>query len=363
VRRLRLLDLRLSRLPTALGLCVSDINSIAARVNAAESRLLICREAGDEGWWGSWCEMAFTVSQAAPYWTAPRNVARIEAVSVCDRPIRLENDFYEYLRFGNGRLPKQFFQERHCLTQCLARNNAPGFLDITSPPQYVAVYSTSPSDAGQRILVQGQDPNGVDYWTLDGPNRVKGYYVTVKAPFSIVSDGNGNAIPFSAITGYQKGGTVGYIQFQQMSPSSGAQVPLHTMDPSETTGWYRRYYFDSLPFSCCQSGGPPPCPAPPPPPQPIQVTAIVKLDPIPVRFDTDYLVLQNLEAIIEECQALRYEEMDDTNAKTFATLHHKTAVGLLNGELVHYMGKNQPAVIFAPFGSARLERQKIGCMT
>ena len=364
MNRLRLLDLRLGRLPSALGICASDINAIAQRANAAESRLIMCREAGDEGWWGSFAEMAFTVSQSAPYLTLPRNVARLEMVSVCDRPIDLQNSFYEYLRFGNGRLPKQFVQENHRLTSCYARNNAPGFVDLTNAPQYVAVYITDPADDSTRVLVQGKDPLGQDYWSLDGPNRVKGFFVTCHMPFTLVTDTAGNPIPFSQITGYQKGGTVGAVQFQQMDPTTGATSLLHTMDPSETTGWYRRYYFDSLPFGCCHSGNPNnPCTAPPVTPPLVQVTAIVKLDPVPVRFDTDYFVLQNAEAIIEECQVLRYEEMDTAAAKGFAISHHRTAIGLLNGELAHYMGVTEAAVSFKPFGSASLERQRIGSMT
>ena len=106
--RLRLYDCRNSRLPGLLGLCTADTFQIAGYVNTAQRRLLMCREAGDEGWWGTWAEVAFNVvSRNAPYITLPREIARIEKVDICKRPVPILNQFYEYLDFGNGRMPQQ----------------------------------------------------------------------------------------------------------------------------------------------------------------------------------------------------------------------------------------------------------------
>jgi hypothetical protein len=356
------LDLRLSRLPTAVGLCASDTASIAQIANSAESRLILAREAGDEGWYGSFAEMAFSLSRATPYVTMPRNVARIEATAVCEQPVALNNQFYEYLRFGNGRLPKVFHREGHRMVQAFARNNAPGFVDLTNPPQYIVVYLLNPADATTRVFVQGTDPTGADIYTIDGANRVKGVFCAVNPPFTVVSDSSGNPIPFNSISGYQKGGTLGAVQFFQMDPTTGNQVLLHTMEPGETTGWYRRYYFHNLPWNCCGQGGGPPCSTPAPTPPQVQISAIVKLDPVPVTFDTDYLLIQSIEALIEEAQSVRYLTMDTSAAKGFALQHHRAAISFLNGQLSHAYGKDSPAVEFAPFGSARLEKARIGTL-
>jgi len=120
------------------------------------------------------------------------------------------------------------------------------------------------------------------------------------------------------------------------------------MEPSEQTASYRRYYLNGLPFNCCPNQ------------EYVQVSAIAKLDFIPVQVDTDYTLIQNIEAIIEEAQAVRYSRIDSVSAKQMAAEKHIQAVRLLNGELTHFEGKNDPAIIFAPFGSARLERVKIG---
>ena len=150
--------------------------------------------------------------------------------------------------------------------------------------------------------------------------------------------------------------TEGPVQIFQVDPTTGSMTLLLTMEPTETVAGYRRYYLHNLPRNCCQ------IPPNTVPPLPVRVTAIAKLELLPVIADSDYLLIQNLEAMIEECQSMRMSNMDNVTAQQLATVHHINAIRLLGAELVHYMGKNNPAVSFSPFGSAKLERQKIGQM-
>src|SRR5262245_26839370 len=107
-QRLRLMDVRLSRAPASVGLCQSDLPNIAQYVDSAQRRLILAKEAGEEGWHGTFAEMVFNVQQTDPYITAPRDVARFEVMQMCEKPIYVQNQFYEYMRFGNGRMPKVF---------------------------------------------------------------------------------------------------------------------------------------------------------------------------------------------------------------------------------------------------------------
>ncbi len=346
--RLRLYDCRLSRLPGVIGLCVGDVTGIANAVNSAQRQLLMAKEASDESWYGTWAEVRLNVSRAEPYITLPREIARLEAVTVCDRAVPVFNQFYEYLLFGNGRMAAHNHTSRwhgERLRAAYTRNNAVLFTDLTNAPQLIAIYGTNPADlAGtSRVLLQGLDQNGNRVYSQDGLNQVDGVFVTLKSPFAT------STVQFSRITGVQKDITSGPVQIFQLDPATAAQVLLLVMEPSETTASYRRYYFDHLPC-----GGRPPapagtCPAP-------QVTAIAKLELIPVATDTDYLLLQNLEAIIEECMAIRMSEIEDWRCV------ETCAVRLLNGELGHYYGINNPAVRMQVFGSARLEHQRIGTL-
>lgn len=352
MQRLRLYDVRLSRLPRVIGACPADIQTVAENVNTAQRRLLYAKEAGDEGWHGTWAEIAFNVTRTNPYFTAPREVARVEFTNVCRRPVPVQNQFYEYLQFGNGRLPKIHARCRQDFLQVYSRNSVPTFTDLAATPQLIYIYPSDPGDVDgtKRVLLQGLDQNGVTVYSQDGANRVQGVFVPLGSPF--VS----SAIQFTQITGIQKDITNGPVQFFQFDPTTGAQSLLLTMEPSEQTAWYRRYYFNPLPFNCCHSFPP----VQPSTPNTVQVTAIVKLDLIPVAVDTDYTLIQNLEALIEEGQSVRYSEIDSATSKQMAAEKHKQAIGLLNGEIAHFYSRDEPAIAVRPFGSARLSRARVG---
>lgn len=347
MQRLRGYDLRISRLPGLLGLCANDIPAVFDVVNTAQSNLLYAKEAGDESWWGTWAEIGFNVTRATPYITLPREVARIEAINICTHPIPVFNQFAEYLQFGNGRMPKNRNSCPGSVEGAYSRNNVPTFVDLTSPPQFITIFVSSAQDVGKRILIQGLDQNNNTIYSQDTFQRVTGIYVGMDVPFAQTP------MPFNRIVGIQKDVTAGAVHIFQTDPTTGAQILLLTMEPTETTASYRRYYLDNLPNGCC--------------PGPnnvengiVQVTAIAKLEPIPVVADTDYLVIQNKEAMIAECQSVRYSEFDDTENMAKQVFHHRRAIGMLNGELAHYLGKDDPAVGFYPFGSAKLENQRVG---
>ena len=90
------------------------------------------------------------------------------------------------------------------------------------------------------------------------------------------------------------------------------------------------------------------------------VTAIAKLDLIPVVVPTDYFLTQSLEALVSECQAIRMSKMDDAVSAQKSADYHKKAISLLIGQCVHVYGKNTPSVNFAPFGRARWDRVCLG---
>lgn len=349
--RLRFKDFRLSRGPALVGLCTEDTNRVAQICNSAELRLLNAPEAGDEGWWGTYAEIAFTVSQTAPYWTAGRNVARAQFFNVCETPVPLNNQFAEYLNFGNGRMPKTFRTCGDSILQAYTRNTVPTFVDLTTPPQYIAVYPTNPVDVGKRVLLQGTDNNSTIVYSMDGLIQVLGEYVTIDSPFALSTN------QWNSLTGIQKDVTSGSVQFFQVDPTTGAQVLLLTMEPGEETANYRRYYFDRLPPSCClfTSGGVPAATTP----SNLTVTAIAALEHVPVKVDSDWLLIQNLEALIAEAQSIYYADKESAESKAQSRERHKAAISLLIGECTRYLGKDSPAVNWKPFGSADLSRVRI----
>lgn len=356
--RKRLLDFQLSGGAETVGISSSDVASCAAIVNRVQERLITCREAGDHGWFGSYAEMVFNVDRDDPYITLPRGVARIISIAACQRPVPVANQFYEYLLFGDGTLPKTTCDGTVCgeqLTRVLRRNSrATTFGDLTTPGYGLRFYSTAAADVGKRILVGCKDANGQEVFTVDGTTHTRGCYATFASTYAdLTLPAATDPLEISTIDSIQKDTTTGIISVYEVNLTTGDQTLLLQMEPSERVASYQRYYISSLPTGCCPVDGST---------DTVQLTAMVKLDLVPVRVATDYLLIQSIEAVIAEAQSIRLGESDSSDAKQQSFERHKAAVGFLNGQLVHYEGKNSPSVNFAPFGRMRLSRQRIGSL-
>ncbi len=340
---------RSSGAPEHVGMCGGDLNSVAGFVNMLQARLIYCREAGDTGWYGGWAEMAFTVRRDDPYVTTPREVARIERLAVCRRPIPIQNQFYEFLDFSVG---PQHLGQRCGVNGCpqwlqvYERNDAVTFVELNPVGKTVRAVYTNSDDIGKRVFLQGIDSNDTKIYSADGLNEVDGIYLVLDTPFVQAPFG------ITRLTGIQKDITLGPVKFYEVDLSTGDTTLILTMEPSETVASYRRYFFGGLPRNCCAD--------PNNPTTHVLVTAIVKLDLIPVVVDTDYLYIQNVPALDEEGKSYRHSGMDNSEAKQLSLAEHTQAIRYLQGQLVHREGKDRPAVIFAPFGSARLNRINAG---
>jgi hypothetical protein len=348
--RLRLFDLRQTRLPQAVGLCAGDITGLAQVVNEAQLSLLHCKEVSGDGWYGTWAEIEFTASRANPTVILPREVARLEQIDVCGHPIQVNNQFYEYLQFGNGRMRQN--KHRNCTTtEAFSRNNAVTQFELLPTPQLLQVYITDPQDVGKRILLQGVDNTGTTIYSQDILNQVQGIFVPFAFPFSTAP------MEFSRITGVQKDVTVGPVQVFQVDPTTGVQSLILTMEPGEQTAWYRRYQLDPLPWNCCN------IPALNPAQNIVHLTAIAMLEMIPVAVDTDYLLIQEPNAIVLEAQSIRMSMNDSDSARTQSLAYHRDAVRLLIGQCTRYLGQDDVAIQYRPFGSATLARAGVGYIT
>lgn len=354
--RLTLYQCAQSRLPEVLGVCSIDYPRIATAVNAAQERLIFASEARDEGWMGSYAEMAFNILKSDPYIALGRYGGRLMAVDVCDAPVKINNQFEEYLMFGNGHKPRTWCNGNALRQGVCERINIyqrgvfPTYRDLTAG-HLLRIRAQDPLDTqgDKRVLVQGLDTSDNVVTSLDGALRVQGIYLTIASPFV------DTPFAFNSLTGLQKDATNGAVQFWDVDPVTAVETLILTMEGGELIAGYPRYYFNGLPLSCCPttlvSGTPT-----------VQVKALVKLNLVPVVYPTDYLLIQCMEAIVAECQSLRYSTMDMPSSKQMARLAHQDAIRLLNGELTHYYGTKTPAVESKPFGSARLEDQGIGIL-
>ena len=336
--------------PQAIGVANNDLAQVAAYVNRAQQNLI--NAGGETGWWGGWQKVVFTVSKCAPYISLPRQFARVINLAVCKYPVRVNNEFYEMLEASVGL--QDFVQKPnwHGAVAGFDRGTFPTMLDVSPANQYLQVMLTDPRDAQYRMLISpAQDQNGQYIYTQDGAQSVNGFYMPLLSP--------SYTTPFivTSIGGVAKDATYGDVLLYQVDATTGAQVLLARYGPDEVRPSYRRYYLNKLPWSCCDvqvlSN---PCTAPPGPPPTVQITAMAKLEFIPANRLTDWIVIGNIPALIEECKSIRYADMDSEKAPAMEEKCHKRAIQLLNQELVHYLGKEMPAINLAPWGTARLEK-------
>lgn len=342
--RPRLLDLRASGFPQSIGLCATDIASIMAAANEAQERLVNDPLAPDEGWFGSWVRMAFTVSRAEPTIVTPQEVVRIILLDVCKHPTVIRNEFFEFLQFGPGFQPRGCQSPPGCFNMAAyERETVVTFTPLLPTPQIIRVYA-SPNDLGRTCLVQGEDGNGNTIFFVDPTTGQAGKGETLVFASPFVDSTN----QFSTITGIQKQKTFEEVQFFQVDPVTGVETPLVVMQPGEVTALYRRYYLNGLPNSCCNI-----------PLGSVQVLAMCKLDYRPVQCDSDYLCIQSIPALIDEAMSVRYSRMDSPGAVGLSAAKHASALRLLFGQLDHVLGKERTAIQRHIFGSDRLIPQPI----
>jgi hypothetical protein len=165
---------------------------------------------------------------------------------------------------------------------------------------------------------------------------ITGEYVLLASPFS------DSINRFSRIDAIQKDITSNDVLMYEVDTVTGAQVLLSRYEAGEDNPSYRRYFVNGLPTNCCDGL------------TTAQITAMAKLDFIPVKVDQDWLLIGNIPALKLECEAVRYEEMDNPQSQAMAAMKHRQAIKMLNNEISHYEGRTAPIVNYAPFGTAHL---------
>lgn len=341
--RTTLLQVAQSRIPQVLGLCDGDLARLATYINEAQQILI--NVAGEDGFWGGWAKVVFNVTRTDPYITLPSEFARMILHDVCRTPIKIQNEWYEFLEAGIG-LQKPC-QNGCQLTQTYERGSVPTAYDLTSTNQKLRVYLTNTRDVGKNIIFAGaKDQNGNGIYSDDVANQIVGAKLTLNTPFVTT------AYVVTSFAGIAKDQTYGDVVVKQVDATTGEESLLVRLRPWEMTPSYRRYYLGGLPNWCCAT----------PNMEPVQVTAMCKYEFIPVTQPTDFLLIGNIPALKQQCQSIRHAEVDDPTSKALAIAEHKEAVKLLNQELVHYMGESRPAINVAPWGTAHLHRQRIGTL-
>lgn len=314
-----------SRIPTVIGTCPTS-DKFRAYINEATERLL------SRGLWkGSYARIRMCTDNSCITW--PRQVENVEAIRLKDYFGVVRNEWFQFLTFE----PRSYLNRCceaewwHCGGESNLFNQGtfPTFADIQGTNKKIRVYVQYPEDVGKRILLQGLDENGNPVRKVDGGERADGEWVTLASP-SVDSTNF-----FSVLSAVQKDVTAGTVRLYTVDPD-GNEKAIAVYEPDETIPSYRRTYLKPLPrvTRCCDYR---------------TIEAMVKLAFIPVRRDTDFLLIGNLAALKYECQAIKKEE-DDLAVE--ADLYHRKAINELNQELRTYNGRDNVSAYVSINGTA-----------
>lgn len=336
-----------AQFPTeAFGICATD-PMVAAYANDAQQRLLMDKMCPDEGWAFGWVtlNLTATINNNSAYVSVPQEIFRLIVTDIGKHPVRIRNGFWEFMEGGSGLQPKSCNIGCGSPFSAYERDNVVTLTDLVGT-KTVRVYPSDVRDTGKRILLQGKDQNGMVILCTDPGTGLTapGEYISMSLPF--VNSVNQFSAP---ITGVIKDQTFGPVQLTQVDPTSGDETPLSSLEPNESTGWYRRYLVSGIPNQnlCCASPG-----------SPLQLTGQGRLDFKPVANENDFLTLANVPAVVEEALSIRFSKMESSNAAQQSALHHQRALDLLVGQLDQIYGKVNTAVRVNIF-PRRLRRQPV----
>jgi len=340
-----------------LGLNAGDLPSCCMWLNEIIERLVYT--GGDSGWWGGWARVAFQASRTNPYITLPSQFARAINLDVCSFPVKIQNEFYEFLEDGIGLQPPT-----GCMDWCGAlegyeRGVFATLVDLpAASPQYLKAYSTNPGDVGKRLLIQGaKDQNGNGLYTTEYAGQANGAYITLVYPGgALLTNASGIPLVVSGWDSILKDITYGDVVLNSVDAATGVETPLSRYKPWETNPTYRRYYLNSLPNNCCKVGTDSPAVGT------VSIQAMCKYEFTPVANDTDQLLIGNVPALIEEGLSILEGSKEDGDAANRELRHRRNSIKLLQDEMRHYLGERRPAVVVAPFGTARLEKRRVGTL-
>lgn len=275
-------------------------------------------------WVGTTGRYAIQTRSACLTW--PRSFVTIEAMAVCDQPVPIRNQWFEFLEAGPG---KQHILGRGSSSfgQCGARNVLASFdrgsgyamFDDLCVPSVVRLYPSLAVDEGKAVTLRGWDYNGNEVLTDNG--NMQGETVELALPY----------VEFLTIWGKQvfreviKAKTKGYVRAfsydASLPPPPAApgttDTPMKAMavwEPSETIPDYRRSFIPAI------SGGQGGCgcrSSTDGTDEPLTVTVVAKHKFIPLEFDLDFLPITSPSAVKLAMRSVMLQERgDDAGART-----------------------------------------------
>lgn len=319
-----------------MSLIYGDVKSAIARVlgmNTTDARVAEYTSRAQERllhkgkWVGTYGRYRVCIVDSCLTW--PREIETIEAAALCDIPIDIRNDWYEFL--GSG--PGVQSENCGCAYGLIDRGNAITFDDVKGEDKKIALYADSAEDAGEQVLIRYYDDNGNKVYTTDADDRpIEGEYLTLVAPPAYVYS-TSDVLP-GGFYGIVKPVTERIVRAYEYDTVNVAYRPLGYYEPDETNPTYRRSLIPGV-SNTCNGEANDDCGTK-------TIDIVGKYRQRVVRKDNDGLIVQSGEALRLMVQAIRKEE---DNLFDDAARYEARAKMVLDEQLAHWMGDGKVAPI------------------
>lgn len=284
-------------------------------------------------YWGTVQPLEVCVVNQCITWN--RYVGTVLAANVCRHSVRPQNNWSHFVPIGPFGIRGMGF-EGGCSGDAVLQNNgtSPVFNQIACGKEfYIRVYPAVRADVGKTITIFGIDSNGQTIRTkLSDGTWQDGVTVTVAIPFA------STPMLVREITRVVKEETQGVLRLFQYDPINDVLLDCASYDPTETSPDYRTSRLTGfVGRGCCNCSGVK------------AISALVKLQFIPVKADNDLVIISNEDALATMIQALKAG--DSGNIKKKAAFE-ADAIHDLNLELRDKFPLDQTPISYNPFGTA-----------
>ena len=270
----------------------------------------------------------------------PRYVGQIRKLNWCrrswscggERVVPLHNLWYQFM---NPQGYHSEFGRRHGDAAALDKGRSPTYNTIFGDGRLVRAYPSTPEDIGQTLTLYGLDNGNQPLRTnnLDG-TWSEGITITLGSPFG------STAGYVRSIDRVRKDVTQGQVFLYAYNAADDTLEDLAVYDPGETNPSYVRQSLQ-LPGGCaCDDTE--------------SVIGLVKLAFIPVKYPSDLVIIDNIEAIKAIVQSLKLRESNDfQNAIAAET----DAIRELNRQLEDESPDEQFSAVTHPIGKCSFTNQ------
>lgn len=316
----------------AIGGCVDDARVLEV-TNEAQERLL--NRPNDP--LGSWQRYRVCAgSSDCAVW--PRQVLNVRAWWLCNTPGRIYNEWYEtigYAEGGYGLADADSWRGTALIDRgpvCCFQN----VIATTAAPRKIQVVATDTSDNGKSIVLRYYDANGQKKITSIGGTYQEGEALTLSTSGTLTS----STVMTAGLYQVVKAQTNFPVRVYSYDPNAGTQTALLAVyEPSETVPVYRSTFIPGLTRAGACPNASDDCSANK------TITAIVRVQHVPVAVDNDPLVIGNLAAFKLMALGIHHENLRELD---MAEAYFTSAQRELDGEVAAYLGDGQTTTIRMP---------------